>query len=183
MASITIKDCSIKAAKYLGLKDLAKQIENNTLSDDDKGAFISMTRDVVHEISTDFFPLKISKSINISGGKLDLRELNDRVAHVFSVKKNGVNFRFITRFDRIETNADGLCQIEYSYLPKLTSMQTVIPIFSKINERIIAYGVAAEYCLINGLSDALIWDKRYKDALRRTLITRGEKRIRKRAWW
>jgi len=184
MANMTIRGCSAKAAKYLGLKELSKQIEKNTMGDEDRDSFIAMTRDVVHEISTDFFPLRITKNINIQGGSFDLRALNNRVAHIFSVKREGMNFRFNTRFDRVETNAEGLCEVHFSYLPALNSMQTIIPIFSKINERIIAYGVAAEYCLINGLSDAVVWDKRYKDALRRALGDgRVERRVRKRAWW
>ncbi|MCL2555672.1 MAG: hypothetical protein FWE03_01455 [Firmicutes bacterium] len=180
---MTIRSCAIRAAKYLGLKELANNIEDNIMGDEDRDAFIAMTRDVVHEIVTDFFPLRVIRMVDISNGSFNLRVLNDRVAHVFSIKKDGVNFRFRTRFDRVETNAEGLCEVEYSYLPILTSMNTVIPIFAKINERIIGYGIAAEYCLINGLSDALIWDKRYKDALRRTLATKGEKQLRKRAWW
>jgi len=183
MASMTVGGCAKRAAKYLGLRELAHQIESGTMGDEDRQQFVSMTRDVVHEIVTEFFPLRIKKVINIAGGSFDLKELNEQVAHVFSVRKGGVSFRFRTRFDRVETNAEGECEIEFSYLPVLSSMDTVIPIFAKINERIIGYGVAAEYCLINGLSDALLWDKRYKDALRKTLLPKGEQRLRKRAWW
>lgn len=39
------------------------------------------------------------------------------------------------------------------------------PVFAGISERVLAYGVAAEYCITEGIDEAVTWDKRYKDAL------------------
>lgn len=40
-----------------------------------------------------------------------------------------------------------------------------IPEFYGITGRMLAYGVAAEYCIVEGMAEAVTWDKRYKDAL------------------
>ncbi len=37
--------------------------------------------------------------------------------------------------------------------------------FYGISPRVLAYGVAAEYCVTEGLDEAETWDKRYKSAL------------------
>ena len=39
------------------------------------------------------------------------------------------------------------------------------PAYYGITPRILAYGVAAEYCITEGLEDAATWDKRYKDGI------------------
>ena len=57
-----------------------------------------------------------------------------------------------------------------------------LPLIEKIDARVIGYGIAAEYCIINGLDDALLWDKRYKDALKRAARTVGERRVKRRVW-
>ena len=60
---------------------------------------------------------------------------------------------------------NALSAIEIEYLP--LEKQNEIECFSnKITEKVFAFGVAMEYCFIQGLyDDAQIWEKRFKDAL------------------
>lgn len=37
--------------------------------------------------------------------------------------------------------------------------------FYGVSERVLAYGVAAEYCVTEGLDEAVTWDARYKDGI------------------
>ena len=39
------------------------------------------------------------------------------------------------------------------------------PEFCGITPRVLAYGVAAEYCITEGIDEAVTWDKRYKDGI------------------
>lgn len=39
------------------------------------------------------------------------------------------------------------------------------PAFYGISPRVLAYGTAAEYCISEGLGEAEMWDKRYKDGI------------------
>ena len=54
----------------------------------------------------------------------------------------------------------------------------------KISARVIAYGVASEYCFLEMLyDDATLWESRYKNALLVASRKKGEIQLKKRGWF
>jgi hypothetical protein len=54
----------------------------------------------------------------------------------------------------------------------------------KISARILAYGVASEYCFLEMLyDDATLWETRYKNALLNAQRKKGELKLKKRGWF
>ncbi|MCL2675201.1 MAG: hypothetical protein FWE84_01230 [Firmicutes bacterium] len=177
---MTLRDCIIKAAGYLGLRETADAYKSGSAPDD---GFLAYARDVVAEICADYYPLKIAERVTADeNGLIPLNELSKPVIDVFRVIKNGFSALFLIKYDRIEVNFGGECTVEYSYMPVLSGLDSELPFSSRIDERVVAYGIAAEYALLNCPEDAAMFDKRYKDALSKALIQKSEKRVKGRSW-
>ena len=57
-------------------------------------------------------------------------------------------------------------------------------LIGKISARILAYGVASEYCFLEMLyDDATLWENRYKNALLCAQRKKGELKLKKRGWF
>ena len=54
---------------------------------------------------------------------------------------------------------------DYESPPVASSADDPEAEFFGISRRVLAYGVAAEYCITHGLDEAVTWDGRYKAAL------------------
>lgn len=67
---------------------------------------------------------------------------------------------------------------DYVTPPQATSLWEEEAAFTGISARVLAYGVAAEYCVTEGLDEAELWDGRYKSAL--SLAVRPRVRIKER---
>lgn len=178
---MTIRDCIVKAAAYLGLKDIKEHYESEDTVEG--GEFLEMATNVVAEICCDYYPLKISEQTEADGdGLIRLGTLTKPVIDVFKIIKGGVSVPFLIKYDRLEVGFCGKCQIEYSYMPSLAGLDTELPFTDRVSERVIAYGIAAEYALINAPEDAPLFDKRFKDALKKAVIQKSEKRVKGRDW-
>lgn len=54
---------------------------------------------------------------------------------------------------------------DYLEPPVATAIEDSEAEFYGISPRVLSYGIAAEYCVTEGLDEAETWDKRYKSAL------------------
>ncbi len=54
---------------------------------------------------------------------------------------------------------------DYETAPTVSSALEAEAEFYGVSGRVLAYGVAAEYCITHGLDEAVTWDGRYKAAL------------------
>ena len=76
-------------------------------------------------------------------------------------------------------------EIFYRYQPdEISSLEDELENFSnKVTEKIFAFGVAMEYCFIQGLyDDAQIWEKRFKDALLIRASKKSNMKLPARRW-
>ncbi|MDR1093960.1 MAG: hypothetical protein LBL66_07415 [Clostridiales bacterium] len=138
----------------------------------------------VNEICADHYPLTRETTVQSGTGKIAYSELAaERVLEVLSVKRGGENTRFRSFHGYIKTEPNITAAVRFAYLPGEYAPDEAVPIPDKIGARIVAYGAAAEYCLINGLfEEAVVWEKRYKDSLAANLRKRGEITVPARRW-
>lgn len=140
---------------------------------------------VLSEISTDYIPILKTEKVYCSNGIVEISNLSKKVLDVYKIEnKFNLTQPFKAFSDRVETSPGDL-KITYSYEPdKLESLTNSLDEFSqKLSERIVAYGVAMEYCFICGLhDDASIWEKRFKDGLIIAARKKSEIRLPKRRW-
>ncbi|MCL2821646.1 MAG: hypothetical protein FWD86_00390 [Firmicutes bacterium] len=182
MKKTTIRDCCIKAAQNLGLDALSGRLKDGAEGEGEGRAFLSHAKAVIEEIASSFFAFKRVKKIDIYDGEFELCQFDCQVLQILSVVKNKAKQRFCVLPDRVLTEASGLSEIEYSYLPKIDSLEDDIPFLAKVTARTIGFGIAAEYCIVNGLPDAVMWDKRYKDELAAATANRRPLKVAKRRW-
>lgn len=179
------------AATYLGLSDLltVNLLDGEQVATKEQEAEINILLSclnlVVNQIASEYVTLKNKVKLNSINGKVYYSSLsNNVVVDVLSVKLNGVDVKFNLKSDHLET-ACGNLEIEFAYQPSgcVSTFSTVDFNNIKINERIIAYGVVAEYCFLNAsYDDAAIWDNRFKTSINNVVRPRREIKIKERLW-
>ena len=134
------------------------------------------------EIASDYFPLITCEKAASADGTILPSSLKKRLLDVKRVTQRGVAVNFKVYPAAIKTIA-GEIEIEYSYMPDDAEIGGDTNFTDKISARTIAYGAAAEYCLIAGLfEEAVIWEKRFKDSLLAAQRKKSEIRTKPRLW-
>lgn len=185
---MTLKTAVYYAAMFLQMEDVCEALENEQSYEGETAAEIDRLRRcanlVLSEAACDYLPLKITEKLYADGGEILFTDFSRRLVDIFSVKTEaGVTVPFKQYFDRIILPTEGFYAVEYSYAPDKLELTDALPYTERLSARVIAYGTACEYCLISGMTDdALLWDKRFKDALNLAATPSSEKRLPKRRW-
>lgn len=181
---MTIKNAVYYAAMLLQLDDTLTALENGEL-DEEALRLLRCGNLVVSEIASEYYPLKDKIKLSVDErGEITFDSFPVRPIEIFSAKdRNGISTPFTALADLIVLPSKGEYEFTYSYEPPLLQLEDDLPFPTKITERIVAYGIACEYCLISSMTDeAVTWDKRYKDALREAVFPKTEKRVKRRGW-
>ncbi|MEG1528005.1 MAG: hypothetical protein RR248_04050 [Clostridia bacterium] len=118
------------------------------------------------EIACDYIQL-CYKEVIVSNGIIDYKAFTKDVLSVLRIEDNKQKIKFRYTSSGVETDKGGKFEVIYTYKPKKCGFLDEVEKSVAITDRLIAYGIASEYCLLSGMYDeASIWDKRYKDALR-----------------
>lgn len=176
---INVNNCIRHAAMLIGI-----QLDED-LSDTDNSVNILLLclNNVLSEIAEQYSFLTGEAKATITDGKISLSSLNSNVSEVTSVFRNGVKLNFTSYPDHIAVNSDGEVTVYYRYLPGKVNLDESVDFGGKITERIVAYGVAAEYYILEGMTDeAVIFDQKYRNALAVASSPRKEIRVRARRW-
>ena len=193
---MTILSIIQEAAECLTLDRLAgaaRLTSNNTagLSEHEAREFdilVQCARAVIDEIGREYKPLTTTITIvTTSNGVIEHRQMPHTVLEVISVKSfnAGNPISFLRGADRILiANITSMVPvvITYKYTPRPQLVTSRVDFEgTRISNRLIAFGVAAEFCIRQGLLDeASLWDRRYKDALLAAARPLREKRVKAR---
>lgn len=191
-----IKDAVFTAATFLQLDDLTNGMEaegfdaaqpQNTLSESDAHELVLLVRCcnlIIGELSNTAFPLKKKATVTSENGKLAFAALDDDVLDIYAVEQNGVRLPFDRFYDGLLVPVCGKCTITYSFAPAFCALADDSPFAgNKPSARLLAYGVAREYCLISGRTDdAAMWDGRFLAGIEEESRKKGEATILPRKW-
>lgn len=121
---------------------------------------------VENALAVDYFPLIAEENISTANGEVAFSALKRRVTHVLSVRgDDGESLAFRVFPLCIKTDAGDL-QIRYAYAPTEKGLQDDTETAPAVSARLIAYGVASEYCLAKGFfEEASVWEKRFAKAI------------------
>lgn len=140
---------------------------------------------VIGEAASDYVPLIAREKLTAGeDGEISYSSLSKSIIDLYSVKNAyGATVPVKQYFDRMVLPDPGEYEIEYGYMPDKIGLDGEIPYTERLGARTIGYGIACEYCIISGMTDdAVLWDKRYKDALHLAETKKTEKRLRGRRW-
>lgn len=172
-----IKDCIRLAAEALEL-----DATFTGKSDIDK-LLLRCANNCLDEITSEYLPLKNEAKVRSEKGRIAYSQLGTAVYDVIWVKQNGVKVKFELFPAHIRVESDGEYEVCFYTRPEPMSMDDDVPTELHLTPRVISYGIAAEYLLISGFyEEAVMYDKRFKDALIRLNSGDGAKQVKRRRW-
>ncbi len=182
-----VKEVIALAAANLGREDLAARA--GELSGEPAGELLSLLRCynlIENEVALDYFPLKKRESFTVEEGTLPYSDFTFAPVTVLEAREHGVPVSF--ELYPAELRLPRPCgvrtvEILYSYSPAEKGWEEESEFSGKISARLLSFGVASEFCLTNGqFSEAAMWEKKFRDALRSAHIVRRPLLVRSRRW-
>ena len=117
-------------------------------------------------------PLRLSEKVSSADGTIAYSVFSERPVNVEKVWKEGEEINFTLLADALKTAA-GEVEVLYRYAPAAKTAEDDSE-YGQGEARALALGTCCEYALSSGMYDeAVMWDKRYKDALAALCRTRG----------
>ena len=138
---------------------------------------------VLRELCESEFPIKGRVQID-TDGTIPYTHLPPRVTHIYDVRQHGKRVPFREWHDCITLPVAGKVTVAYAASPAQATLAGASPYPTDTpSARLIAYGIAREYCLISGMAEeASIWDNRFAACAQEEATPRGEKRVKPRVW-
>lgn len=183
---MTVKEVIKLAAEILGREDLSEAAAS--LEGEPEGEVKSLVRCfnlVENEVALDYFPLRKEETfapqsheisyLGFSSAPVDVLKVTDRKGREIEYEIRTMNIFLPEMPDEVT--------VTYSYAPSRKKIDDNSDFSGKVSARLLALGVASEFCLTNSrFSEAAIWEKRFRDALRAAGIVRRKLSMRSRRW-
>lgn len=133
------------------------------------------------EIVTEYIPILNTETVSVIDGKVLFSNLSKPICGVISVKnENGVDVKYSLSADHISLSAES-AQITYQTIPAQLALGAEPSVL--FPERLLAYGIAREYLFLQDQSaEALIYEKRFKDALTSFVRKKSKLLLPRRRW-
>ena len=189
---MTVKEVIALAAGCLSRDDLVSALdkEESALSEEEKlelDAFLRAYNFVENEVALDYCPIKKEETIEVSENKIYYSKLSQVPVNIRKVVCGGYLQRFAAypAYILMTDGWLGRASVVYDCIPSTkTSFDEETECSDKgVSARLLAYGVASQYCLVNGENGrAALWDKKFRDALRAKNLLRRTVSVRSRRW-
>lgn len=189
---MTVKEIIKNVCIYLGKEEL---LNSSFFETDGKELSKEQTKDInkmvecinyiMEELATEYLPLVKTKQIKMTSGAIDLKDIDENLMEIISVKSlSGRTLRYTITDNKMICLATKV-EINYKVYPEKLDINSTIENFGgRVSARIISYGVASEYCFLEMLyDDATLWESRYKNALLIASRKKGEIKLKKRGWF
>jgi hypothetical protein len=180
-----VKDVILLAATLLGCEeDIRCYIEEE---DDEYAQKAEMLLHCLHlvenELALDYFPLVAEQEIHTDSGKVVFSNLSKDVVRIIKVVDENENSIAYQLFPSYLMTQEGDVKVIYSYTPSQKDWDESLDFTLYVSQRLLAYGIAAEYCTAMGrLDEANIWDEKYKDAIEAAYKVQSGGKIPSRRW-
>ncbi len=184
--TITVKETLREAAQSLGLGDEVEYYFSGKYTAVGKAAvellLICFNR-VENELALDYLPLVTEEEVVSGTGVVDYASLIRPAARILCVENEwGESVRYKLFPTYLKTQS-GKLKIIYAYAPTAKTVEEASEYGSLVSQRLLVYGMAAEYCLAVGeLTAASVWDKKYKEGIQAAYKASPCKRLRSRRW-
>lgn len=178
---MTVREVLLLAAAFLDDSGLASAVSGST-ADGEAGVLVNCFNVVENEIALDDYPLKKTETLQFSKGILPYTSFSAPPVDVCAVESGGIRQRFKLTPEGVKCDCR-TADVTFTYAPKKKDIADTSELDGKISPRLVALGVASEYCFIKGRTDeAKIWGVKYREALRAAGILRHPLSVRSRRW-
>ncbi len=185
---MTIKDIVTTAAVCLGKTEVLEYLEKGVAENVEQvekelNLLLRCTVLTVEQLATEYAPLSMEEQFQTENGRIYFSDFSRRVLEILSVKSLGKIEQTFKVYPEFVKTINGRVVVEYNYLPQNLKLADEISFDNgKITERIISYGVASEYALIEDCyEESVMWDERFKQSLIKAIGTKNA-RVKQRRW-
>ena len=163
-----VKEVMLTAATELGIVDDVRAYidEGNEKGKKQAELLLECFNLVENELALDYLPLVKKESYIPQAGKVFYTQFSSPVARILSVE-NGfgeeIEFRVFATYLEVDAT---VVNVRYAYAPTEKTMSGESDYQFAASERLLAFGMAAEYLAALGLlEEASVWDKKYKEGI------------------
>lgn len=181
-----IKDVIKTVAVFLNLTNVTAYLDDNgtpsatTLSTVD--LLTRLSNLAISELASSYVPMTCSETVNSHDGKIVFANLTHNATRILSVKNEfgyDAEFKLYPEYVKV---FGGTYTVEYEYAPSNYSLNDTVGFNDKITAALLGYGVAAEYCVTQGMfEEAVLWRTRYTEGVERVVLPKG-RTIKGRCW-
>lgn len=189
---MTVKEVVALAAGCLGREDLAAALDKNQSGwtaeeTEELKALLRCYNFVESEIALDYCALKREETVGVVGNKITYSSLSRTPFRIRKVVCGGSLARFTAYPDYILVSDGwkGNAKVVYDCIPNSKTAFTSVSDFTgtSVTARVMACGIAAQYCLVNGESNrSALWERKFRDGLNAVNLFRRTVRVRSRRW-
>lgn len=177
---------------YLGKEELlASNIFNEDGEEPEKqdlsdlNLMLNSLNYAIYDIA-DYIPVCKEKEVTLVNGEVLLHDIDDNIKEIISVKtKAGRTLKYKYIENKLICLATNVVIRYMAYPKEATTIEDDVEDFGgRVSARIVAYGTASEYCLLQMLyDDASIWENRFKNAMLTAMRKKGEIKLKNRGWY
>ncbi|MCD7728851.1 MAG: hypothetical protein LUI60_02935 [Clostridia bacterium] len=166
---IKVKDVIILALNMLDRADVAEAMDAETLTDEQTevlNTLLHCFNSVEDELARSYFPVAALQDVSVTDGKFYFTGLDHTPVKIIGVTSGGKRVKYRLTPQYIQTNAANIT-VEYNFCPDAKDLGGESD-YDGIcfGGRLMAYGVAAEYCLIRGgIEESQGWESKYSLAI------------------
>ncbi len=165
-----ISDIVKCTATYLARENVIEYLEGNTeISGDAMEQVDLMVRSVnlvINELADSFVPMIKTEKLSAENGKVYYSRFSESALEILSVTDaDGREAGYEFSAEYLKTSADPAV-VTYKFLPPNYDLNDSAEFSKPVSARILAYGAAAEICLIErNFEESVCWRKRYADSV------------------
>ncbi len=164
-----VKDVIISALNILARTDLSEALSEGGIPEGEGGETVETLlycfNAVEDELARRYVPLSAKEELRSYLGKFKYSDFSHSPVKIKRVLVGGKEADYEQTPQYIAVNADTVT-IEYEYAPSKKTLDGTSDFKTEVGERLMALGMAAEYCLINGEIEASeLWEKKYRERI------------------
>ena len=166
-----IKDIILVASSLLGRQDVKFYLEEGSYEDYSTlttiNNFIACANLVINELACTYIPMVKTEKVNTSNGKIYYSSLTETPLEIKDVFDDyGNSLLYIIHHEFVDVGLNEV-NVEYNYLPPTYSENDKIGYEERdINARAIAYGVCAEFLLMErAFDESVMWHDRFVQSI------------------
>ncbi len=178
---MTVREVLLLSASFLDDKDLASALTGSAVTGEAE-TLLNCFNVVENEIALDDYPLKRTEKLAFENGLLPYSKFSVPPVDVWAVKSGGERTHFSLTPDGVKCSC-AEAEVTYTYAPKKKGIGEESELDGKISARLVALGVASEYCFVKGEYEAAkVWGVKFREALKSAGILRHPLSVRSRRW-
>ena len=188
---LNVKNIIKSAGTMLGIDEL-KSLSSTEQLDDRTQAIINdmlyCFNEVYQELLADYFPIIIEEEAEAdASGYINFSSLSKTICRLYAIldkNRQSLNYVVLNNRARLYNKIKDVI-VRYSYIPALASSinDTIECATLGVSERIVALGVACNYCLMRGkITEASIYEQKYKNSIESAKMPTKYMRLKPRRW-